>query len=166
MYESLVKEFESKGNFKLLKGQESSFDWPHSSGVYAVWDVSSIRRVLLYVGMTGKYSRVGSEVVFNTGVLSKRSQRWTPYRFCESKMDGDLRYTFRFGPKLSNTNAQASIKYDSDAYGNTVRYENIEIDCFIIEANDSKYTPTLVEAMILADQIKKGNSLPPANNEH
>ena len=39
-------------------------------------------------------------------------------------------------------------------------------NCFIIEANDSKYTPTLVEAMILADQIKKGNSLPPANNEH
>lgn len=172
-YNKLKSEFENEGNFTCInKLNKKPIDWPQASGVYVIWhNFSDNGLQLVYVGMTGKYTRNEKrEVIFNNSLFQSRSQRWTPYRFCENELDKDMKYHFRFGPKESNTKLQAQIKFNSDAYSTSISYEELEIHCFHINENHSNYSPVLLESLILTMYLKSNKShdksklLPPANN--
>ena len=122
---------------------------------------------LIYVGMTGKYKRVNQdEVSFNSGTFDKRDYRYTPYRFCESVKDGDKQFQFRYGPLGKNGSEQSKIKYQHDAYEESICYSELKIHCFHISDNHMEYyTPELLEKEILTKYLKSSGNLPPANNE-
>jgi hypothetical protein len=148
----------------------NSIDWPKGYGVYVIWknDKSSIGN-LLYIGLAGRFKRnSNNEVVLNSGLFSKRKDRWTPYRFCEHENDGELKYSFRYNPRESKTSLQQQIKFHKDAYSETIFYnEGIIIDFFIFnkEINSNHgYTPALLEAELLSKYLIETNTLPPANN--
>ena len=98
---------------------------------------------LIYVGMTGKFKRVSKEkVIFNSGTFDKRDYRYTPYRFCESVKDGDKRFQFSYDPKFKNSKEQSKIKYQQDAYEESICYSKLKIHCFHVSENHREdYTP-------------------------
>lgn len=148
-----------------LKGTNSSFNWPNGSGVYVVWEKKpDASKNLIYIGMTGKFSRRNEIIEFNGNQFSSRISRWTPYRFCESIKDGDNRYTFRYGPVYSNVSEQGEHKYDPNAYQHNIPYRNLHIDCFIINKDHPTLTPASLEAILLTKYLKEYGNLPPANN--
>ncbi len=165
-YNEIVTEFEKSDSLQIVTAVENQFRLPKSSGVYVIWRHNSSKiDNLIYVGLAGKIKRTKSgEVIMNSGSLNLRKSRWTPYRFCESKKDLDRRFTFRYGPKLSNVNKQAKIKYDADAYSHTVPYEDMIIHCFSIAFDHPVYTPALLESLLLTKYLKCRNDLPPGNN--
>ena len=166
-YESIKKAFEVDHLFTLIIGENKKVEWPNSSGVYVIWrnNTDSIDN-LIYVGMTGKFKRTNPGAIsFNKALFKNRVSRWTPYRFCDSELDNALRYSFRYGPKTSNSDKQSKIKYDLDAYHTTVPYTELEIHCFHINSNHEEYTPILLESFFLTKYLKSNGSLPPANNE-
>ena len=78
-----------------------------------------------------------------------------------------FKFTFRFGPKYTNAKEQNKNKYERDAYKSYVLYKNLiivlfDLSCFIKE---NKYTPTLIESLILTKYSIETKTLPPANNE-
>ena len=165
-YSQLLSSFKKKQNLSVIKGTLNPIEWPDFSGVYIVFDNSSSSPQLIYVGMTGKFHRnQDGKVSFNEQKFKSRKSRWTPYRFCESTRDGKYQFSFRFNPKLNDTNAQAKIKYENDAYSNTVPYPDLTIHCFHIEENHSSYTPSLLEAEILTKYLKQTRNLPPGNRQ-
>ena len=165
-YQLLISEF-SYENFVEIDCKGEKIKWPKSSGVYLIWK-NSVNTIdnLLYIGMTGKFKRVNSEkIIFNSGSLNKRINRWTPYRFCESIKDGKNRFTFRFGPLIKNVNQQYKIRYDNKSYHSTIKYSDLTIHCFLISEHNEKYTPELLEKQLLTLYLKEFGDLPPANNE-
>jgi len=165
-YNKLKSEFDSNSNFIILTQNEGTFHWPDSSGVYVIWEnLNEIEKKLIYIGMTGKFQKKSNgELVFNKSSFKSRANRWTPYRFCEHEKDGSMLHHFRFGPKESKTSLQAQIKYDSDAYQISIPYDKLEIHCFSIDENDSKYSPVLLESLLLTKYLKTTGQLPLANN--
>jgi len=166
-YKSLVEQFKSKFDFSEIDCKEEKIKWPKKSGVYVVWknDDNSLDK-LIYVGMTGKFKRVGEkEVIFNSGTFDKRKGRWTPYRFCESVKDGKNQFSFRYGPLEKNLDKQSKIKYQDDSYEETIPYSKLKIHCFHVSENHRDYTPELLEKVILTKYLKSSGNLPPANNE-
>lgn len=159
-YETLKNDFNRIDKLKSLMGGDKPFDWPAGAGVYVIWKEEE----LLYVGMTGKFKRTNDEIVLNQGSFEKRSYRWTPYQFCDSPKNESMQYHFRFGPRYSNVKKQAGIRYERDAYVHSVGYKSLKIDCFIVDSNHPKYSPTLLEAEILTKYLKTTGDLPPANN--
>lgn len=166
-YESLVQEFKSKYKFSEIDCKEEKIKWPKKSGVYVVWrnKINNPKKNLLYVGMTGKFNRNDKKIVFNSGTFDKRHDRYTPYRFCESKKDKSNVYYFRYGPKKDTQKEQGKSKYDPDAYDISIKYSELTIHCFLISEYDDIYTPELLEKIILTKYLKYSGDLPPANNE-
>jgi len=166
-YQQLKNEFLCKNGFEKIQIEDSKINWPEYSGVYVIWERNHEELTeLIYVGMTGKFYNENGITKFNNGNINKRVLRWTPYRFCENDKDGRYKFYFRFGPKEKNTDKQAKIKFQEDAYRFNISYSNIEIHCFKIESNHEIYTPTFLEAELLANYIKSYKRLPKANNEH
>lgn len=115
--------------------------------------------------MTGKFVRNSSgQVNFIESSFQKRASRWTPYRFCESQRDGNYKYHFRYGPLKKNTSEQSRIKYEDNAYTNSLAYTDIEIHCFCINSDHDFYSPALLESELLTAYLKNKGNLPPANN--
>lgn len=165
-YEELIRKFQKLNLLDIIKPSECNIHWPDKSGVYAIWDVSKIKPSIIYVGLTGKYirSKVDDMILFKPGSFRKRAQRWTPYRFCESKKDNVYKYQFRYGPKHSNGTTQGKHKYDLDAYKVSLHYKFIEIHCFEVNERNLEYTPVLLESEILSKYLIDNSNLPPANN--
>jgi len=165
-YQTLKEEFTQKNQFQTITAPNSRIKWPSGSGVYVIWEIGSESKPsLIYVGMCGKFYRNNEGVVsLNGSTFPDRTQRWTPYRFSESTRDRNLRHHFRYGPKLSNVNEQAKIKYDEDAYAVSIPYSRIYIDFFAVPEDDDTYTSTFIESLLLNRYLKQFNTLPPANN--
>ena len=51
-----------------------------------------------------------------------------------------------------------------DGYSTSIPYEKIRIDFFVIDDWNDRYTPALVESMLLTSYLKEFKTLPPANN--
>lgn len=166
-YKSLVRIFTSENNFIEIDCGEKKIEWPKKSGVYVIWrNTDNSFDNLIYVGMTGKFSRLNDqEVIFNSGDFTKRKARYTPYKFCESPKDADYLFSFRYGPLEKNSSKQQKIQYQDNAYRNTIPYREILIHCFLISEDHKEYTPELLEKLILTKYLKSSDNLPPANNE-
>jgi hypothetical protein len=168
-YQNAETKFGEQFHSITLKHNES-ISWPHGYGVYVIWkkDKNSIEN-LIYVGLTGRFKRnSNNEIVINSGSFSKRKERWTPYRFCEHDNDEELKFSFRFNPRESKTSLQQQIKFEKNAYSETIFYkEGIIMDFFIfnkeLNANHG-YTPALLEAELLSKYLIETSKLPPANN--
>ena len=162
-YKSLVEQFKSKFNFTEIDCKKEKIKWPKKSGVYVIWKNDD----LIYVGMTGKFKRVSKDkVIFNSRTFDERDYRYTPYRFCESVKDGDKRFQFSYDPKFKNSKEQSKIKYQQDAYEESICYSKLKIHCFHVSENHREdYTPELLEKEILTKFLKSSGDLPPANNE-
>jgi hypothetical protein len=166
-YTRLIHEFQSNGSVSVLQGGPRAFAWPDGYGVYVIWETAEGKDDrLLYVGKCGTYKRQpDGRVGLNGSTFKARTLRWTPYRFCESVQDREFRFQFRFGPKLSNVNGQAKIKYDSDAYRETIPYASLRVDCLVIDPADPLTSPALLESRILTAYLSEHKTLPPGNNE-
>lgn len=166
-YNHYKQEFEASNYFQnLVCKKNKKLIWPKTYGVYTIWKTNSdSSRNLLYIGMTGKFKRNDQGIVeLNGGSFTERSRRWTPYRFCQSKNDGNFKYTFRFGPKYKNVDIQGKHKYDEDAYSYAVPYNKLVIHCFTIPSDHPKFTGTYIESALLTSYLKDTGTLPPANN--
>ncbi len=146
--------------------KNTKIEWPKGFGVYVVWKISSSRNELIYVGMTGKFKKKdGGGYAINSGKFSNRKNRWTPYLFQEVQEDG---FSFRFGPKYSNSTIQFDNRLELDAYSDSISYENLRVDFFKFSADvdcNCGYTPSLLEAKLLTEYLIETKSLPPANFE-
>ena len=165
-YQDLLLKFKELGTFDEIKPNESNIEWPNKSGVYVIWDNSSIEGRLVYVGLTGKFirSKDDSITIFKGATFKSRTNRWTPYRFCENKKDTDYKFHFRFGPKYSNVAIQSKAKFDSDSYREAIPYRSLMIHCFEVDEKNSEYSPILLESEILTRYLKTFGDLQVANN--
>ena len=161
---ALQDEFRSNGTYDEIQNPKSKIPWSEGYGVYTIWRNEINVDGLTYVGLTGKRKRDKSgKLAKNSGSFKSRSTRWTPYRFCESKEDHeDFRFSFRYGPKYGSE--QARHKHDSDAYRNTIPYNQLLIVTLELTGN-TKYSPALLESLILTRYLAETGDLPPANNE-
>jgi hypothetical protein len=161
---ALQDEFRSNGTYDEIRNPKSEIPWSEGYGVYTIWRNEINVDGLTYVGLTGKRKRDKSgKLAKNSGSFKSRSTRWTPYRFCESKEDHeDFRFSFRYGPKYGSE--QARHKHDSDAYRNTIPYNQLLIVTLELTGN-TKYSPALLESLILTRYLAETGDLPPANNE-
>lgn len=164
---SLLKEISTwhESAIKITYGKKAKIEWPCDYGVYTLWKGSISSKNLLYVGLTGKYIRDDlGKVSLGGGNFSKRKNRYTPYRFCESQHDHScFKYSFRYGPRYKGQEQDAK-KYEVDAYQNSVSYN----DLIILTINTSKlkdYSPSLLESLILTRYLFSIGDLPPANNQ-
>ncbi|KAB2810011.1 hypothetical protein [Phaeocystidibacter luteus] len=166
-YQSTLSDFKDNSSFKKAEVKSQSIKWPDGSGVYAVWqDSTTEANNLLYVGKTGKFKQpFGEPLGFNAGSFAKRTQRWTPYRFANSEMDGTNQFTFRFGTKYSNSSVQRKERFAIDAYSKTIPYKNLIIHCFIIGSEHPRHTPASLETEILTRYVKCQEKLPVGNKE-
>lgn len=164
-YDAIAAEFgEEFSSHKCEKN--AKIIWPKGFGVYVVWKISSSEDELIYVGMTGKFKKkVDGGYAINSGKFSNRKNRWTPYLFQEVQEDG---FSFRFGPKYSNSTIQFDNRLELDAYSDSISYENLRVDFFKFSADvdcNCGYTPSLLEAKLLTEYLIETKSLPPANFE-
>jgi hypothetical protein len=163
----LREEFESYEAIGVIRGPRYHIPWPDGYGVYTLWQNNIAAEGLIYVGLTGKYRRGDDgKVNLNAGSFKKRTSRYTPYRFCESakKDPEDLRFSFRYGPKYSNVAEQGRCKHDLDAYRHTIPYREMIVVTFDL-SKYQKYSPALLESLILTEYFNDKQDLPPANNE-
>ena len=165
-FQKLLSEFRAEKALHEIQSPAGRIKWPPSFGVYTLFDEEVNYEKLLYVGITGKYKRqTDGSIKINSATFKHRAYRWTPYRFCDSlKDDEDLRFSFRYGPKYSDVNQQAKIKYQRDAYEFTIPYENLTILTFDLLDN-RKYSPAFLETLILNKYWTVNGQLPPANKQ-
>lgn len=165
-YNNIKSKFEETSDFICLNGKNESFTWPNSSGVYVIWEINNEnQKKLIYIGMTGKFQKNSKgSLIFNNSSFKSRTNRWTPYRFCENERDNEMKFHFRFAPKESKTSLQGQIKHEKDAYKFAIPYTKIEIHCFKINENHSEYSPILLESLLLTKYLKANGELPTANN--
>ncbi len=164
-YYAIAAEFGEK--FRSHKCEKNvKIDWPKGFGVYVVWKIVLSSEELIYVGMTGKFKKkVGGGYAVNSGKFSERKYRWTPYLFQEVQEDG---FSFRYGPRYSNSEIRLENKLELDAYSDSISYDNLRVDFFNFSADvdcNCGYTPSLLEAKLLTEYLIETKSLPPANFE-
>lgn len=164
-YLNLVSEFECRGAFSEIKYPRNKINWGKGRGVYTIWHKSVAVENLLYIGMTGKLKRTSNEkIVYGKGNFKSRAQRWTPYRFCESKKDSHkFQQTFRFGPTFKS-DAQSKHKFAETGYLNTFRYKELIIHQLSV-TSEIQFTPSFIETLLLNKYYFERQNLPPANNE-
>jgi hypothetical protein len=51
-----------------------------------------------------------------------------------------------------------------DAYAKAIIYDELFIVCFLIDENNSDYSPALLESVFLTSYLKESGDLPIANN--
>ena len=167
-YNTKKQEFIDNNLFTSIIGGNEPIQWPKGGGVYTIWKTGSQNNnELIYIGMTGKFSRpIDGILTFNGGSFRSRANRWTPYRFCENNLDNNtgMIYHFRYGPTEHNVNEQYIIRYLEDAYSHSIPYTNLEIHCFHIGSDHEYYSPVLLESELLTKFLKINGDLPPANN--
>lgn len=164
-YDDLKHDFLHKDRFYTSSLSSRIPLRPDTPGVYAIWMRDSDAFHLLYIGKFGTFKRDETGIVrMNLSTFVSQKSRWTPYRFAESKKDGEFHRHFRFGPKEKNTDKQRKIMHEKDAYSTSIPYDKISIDFFVIDEWNDRYTPALVESMLLTSFLKEFNTLPPANN--
>ena len=163
--ETLIDDFQKQGRLTSIRPSESKIKWPEGFGVYTLWHHTVDVAGLIYVGKTGKYVRSGNSVTPNGGSFANRTARWTPYRFCESRNEPEqLKYTFRYGPKCRSVSDQGKIKYNANAYNQTIPYRELIIVTFDVRDSLS-HSPASLETLILTQYLLETKTLPPANNE-
>jgi hypothetical protein len=169
---NLMEEFKRQNALDVIKSPKNKIKWPDGFGVYTLWENDVVRKNLIYVGIAGKLKRNlfndQNKVSFNNSTFKERKSRYTPYRFCETNKEHDeFKFTFRFGPKYTNGIEQNKNKYERDAYKSYVLYKNLIIVLFDLSCftKENKYTPTLIESLILTKYWIETKTLPPANNE-
>jgi hypothetical protein len=165
-FNALMDDFQKQGRLTTIRPSGSRIQWPNGFGVYTLWHPREVDvRNLIYVGKTGKYVRSNGSVRPNGGSFCNRTARWTPYRFCESRNDPEqLKYTFRYGPKCRSVSEQGKIKYDTNAYSQTIPYRQLIIVTFDVRGSLS-HSPASLESLILTQYLLETKTLPPANNE-
>ena len=170
--ENLMEEFQKQDALDIIKSPKNKIKWPNGFGVYTLWENDIALKNLIYVGIAGKLKRElhneQNKVSFNNSTFNERKIRYTPYRFCESKKEHDeFKFTFRFGPKYTKGEEQNKNKYKRNAYKSYVPYKNLVIVLFNLRffKQENKYTPTLIESLILTKYWIQTKTLPPANNE-
>lgn len=162
----IKKEFKDAGKLNEIVRPRSKINWGSGFGVYTIFHQTIDYDGLVYVGLTGKYTRDKNGIVSLTdGNFKKRSVRYTPYRFCESIKDPlDFRFSFRFSPKFTDGKRQGKAKYDRDAYDHTIFYKDLVLLTFDLNKHP-KYSPALLESLILTKYHSVASELPPANNQ-
>lgn len=162
-YNSVKSDFEKHNQIISIEPNLERIQWPDAQGVYAIWNKTTSD--LLYIGLAGKFKRNNEGFIeYNQANFRLRRGRWTPYRFCEHNNDTTFRYHFRYGPRYASVQAQGEVKFDNDAYSNSVIYTDLRIDCFIIDIDHKTQTPALLEADLLTSYLKAMKTLPPGNN--
>lgn len=165
-FKNLMNEFRIENKLNEIRSPTGKIEWGPGFGVYTVFKQTIDYSNLLYVGLTGKYKRTEDGLLRPVGgSFNKRNYRWTPYRFSESSKDTeDYRFSFRFGPKANKTSDQAKIKYQPDAYKDSVPYQELIICSFDL-SNSQIYSPSFLEALILNKYWTVDGRLPQANNQ-
>jgi hypothetical protein len=135
-----------KGRIREIDGKHGHLGsaWPNYPGVYVVHDLRAVNLYdgILYVGMTGKLTRLGSQMM---GKLKFRPTRWDPYSFEKGG--------FSYGYNRSD-----------GTYRTTVNADKYKVDCFEFDETGLS-APSFLEASILQAYALAGpNRLPPANN--
>ena len=161
---ALQEEFRINGTYAEIRNPKSEIPWSDGFGVYTIWHNEINLDALIYVGLTGKRKRDKNGALGDHSRSFKdRTARWTPYRFCESKKDHeDFRFSFRYGTEYGSE--QRQHKYQVDAYRNTIPYNQLVIITLDL-TNNTKYSPALLESLILTRYLSETGDLPPANNE-
>lgn len=74
-------------------------------------------------------------------------------------------YNF-YWPRLTSVNQQAKIKYDEDAYSESIPLSQLVIHCFLLDSLESGYSPALLETEILTRYVQSNNGdLPQAKSK-
>ena len=164
-FKQLDNSFDEAGDRSEINSPKGKIVWPDGFGVYTVWRSEVSVKGLIYVGLTGRYSRdENGDMAQPRNSFQNKATRWTPYRFCESPQDtSDHKFSFRFGPKYSKTADQNRHKYERDAYSQTIPYKELIVLTFDL-TNNKEYSPALLESEILTRYLFETGTLPPANN--
>lgn len=162
-FKDLLADFGER-NLSYIQCCKESINWPKKAyGVYTIWQEEICYDNLIYVGLTGKYSRDKNGLVnLNGGTFASRKTRWTPYKFCEKIEDGEFQYYFRYGPTYGSH--QRDNQHKIDAYSSSISYEDLRLLLFNL-ADMSAYSSSLLESLILTRYYQEDGKLPPANNE-
>lgn len=166
-YQNRVDQFSDDRLFYELQPIRAVIVWPPGAcGVYAIWrKESSKKKDLIYIGSQGSFKRnANHEVVFSCASFQALVNRYTPFRFCQDvRRDHAFLYHFRYRPA---PNLVSQAKYNIDAYEESIPYDELVIDFFIIDANHKYYTPELLKTEMLTHYLKTHQTtLPLANNE-
>jgi len=165
-YQNRVDQFTADGLFHEYQPIHAVIVWPPGAcGVYAIWrKESSGKKDLIYVGSQGSFKRNANHViVFVPAFFQDLVNRYTPFRFCQNvRRDHAFLYHFRYRPA---PNFVPQDRYNFDAYMESIPYDELVIDFFIIDANHEDYTPELLKTEMLTHYLKTYQTLPPANNE-
>jgi hypothetical protein len=139
--------------FELSANTCDGLAWPSNNGIYVVWRTTPMEEVL-YIGMTGKFSKAG---VMSGPGLKARTARWTPYCFDKT------RNTFCFGPNPVQGENNLR-KQQAAGYKHSVPISDIRVDCFEYFTTH-KMAPALLEALLLQGYLMQHGQLPRANNK-
>jgi hypothetical protein len=151
-YAKLRSDFLELKRLEMVSGADAHIGkkWPKHPGVYVVRALGNppsdgFHSSILYVGMTGKLSRVSTSM---PGRLSLRPLRLDPYRFSAAG--------FSYGYNRT-----------TQKYGSHVSAAQIEVDCFVFDGAASA-APAFLEALILQAYAlcaaDLSSRLPVANN--
>jgi hypothetical protein len=149
-YDSAKTLFSNVGNFKeLLKSDIfKKENWSDKPGVYVVWDTTTAKEKVVYIGMTGKY---GQEGFMNGANLQSRLTRYTPYSF---------------NPKSNNFSygIQCTPSKKISSYSVSIPAKNLKVSCFTY-TEDMRMAPAFLEALLLQGFLMQYGKLPAANQE-
>lgn len=154
-YTSARLYFGNNGRFSKLSGETcAGLNWPTNPGVYVVWNKSNTPADVLYIGMTGKFSNVGT-MSANQG-LKGRFNRWTPYIF-DTKCN-----RFSYNPKYEKGESRDGPP--KNGYSVNLPIAEICVDCFEYDT-DFRMAPAFLEALLLQGYLMQYGRLPAGNNE-
>ncbi len=167
--DDLTEEFARQNSLKEIKYPSGKVNWGDGYGVYTVWDTEISVENLVYVGLTGKYKRnKEGKVVIGSGRFKHRPIRWTPYRLFQSNEDPkDTKFSFCYKQKYSSKTLAQKKKdktLSANDYECQLKYDRLQILTFDL-GNSKKYTPSLLESLILSNYYFSTGNMPPANNE-
>lgn len=154
-YTSAKSYFANNGRFHELMGATcEALNWPANPGVYIVWDRSLSPQVVLYIGMTGKFSNAG--MMFANQGLRGRMNRWTPYMFNAQLNCFSYNPQYERGESRNNPPAMG--------YAVNVNILDIRVDCFEYDTG-LRMAPAFLEALLLQGHLMQYGRLPSGNNE-
>ena len=129
-------------------------------GVYIVSELKDDHTErLLYIGKAGKWVRDDNQrLMLNDGVLSLRTDRWTPYAY---QKEGKWAEHFEYGPNFTGKKPLPN----PDNYRHQVPLSKIVTHCFLLAGVEKETSPALLESLLLQHFLLTHGDLPPANQE-
>jgi len=154
VYSLAKSHYTSINQFLKLESEKcQDLCWPSAPGVYVVWSQIGDEDEVIYIGMTGKFSKEG--LMSATQGLKHRINRWTPYTFSSD------RDQFSFDPLYE----KGESRNKPPALGYEVNFDirDIRVECFAFD-RDSKVAPSFLEALFLQSFLFEFGRLPAGNN--